>query len=38
MEYVARFAVISLERTQWVHKGCNGMTVTLQVLSTQVIL
>ena len=25
MESVARVAVISLERTKWVHEGCSGM-------------
>ena len=31
MESVARFAVISLERTKWVHEGCSGMKGRLQV-------
>ena len=38
MESVARFAVISLERTMWVHKGCSGVKGRLQVVRAPMLL
>ena len=38
MESEARFAVISLERTKWVHKGYSGMKGKLPVVSAPMLM